>query len=161
MGRKSTYTRKIADEICLRLAQGESLRSICQDEHMPDKATVLRWITSASDLYKAFRDQYAEARSAQREGLFDEILDIADNSANDWMDRETRAGRVVRAPDHEHVQRSNIRIEARKWILARMDKITAIARGELNPEASNTYELVKGPTRPSKIQKADGDEPNG
>ena len=42
-GRPSKYTKAVADEICLRLAKGETLRSICRDEHMPHEATVRQW----------------------------------------------------------------------------------------------------------------------
>ena len=35
-GRPSTYGQEIADEVCRRLAGGESLRAICRDEGIPD-----------------------------------------------------------------------------------------------------------------------------
>ncbi|WP_431196787.1 hypothetical protein [Pseudomonas aeruginosa] len=43
-GRPSDYTPEIAQAICMRIAEGESLRMICRDDSMPDKSTVLRWI---------------------------------------------------------------------------------------------------------------------
>src|SRR5262249_46433192 len=54
-GRPSDYCAEIAMTICDRLADGESLRAICADAGMPDKATVFRWIGR----HKAFRNQYA------------------------------------------------------------------------------------------------------
>lgn len=39
-GRPSKFTQEIADEICRRLAMGESLRSICRDEGFPTEAAV-------------------------------------------------------------------------------------------------------------------------
>ena len=45
-GRPSLYTKALAAKICLRLAEGETLRSICRDKAMPDKATVLRWLAN-------------------------------------------------------------------------------------------------------------------
>ena len=57
-GRPSRYTSELAAVICERLAEGETLRSICRDDKMPDKATVLRWL---GDKAKTdFRDQYAQ-----------------------------------------------------------------------------------------------------
>ncbi len=56
IGRPSLYTEALAAKICRRLAEGETLRAICRDTAMPDKATVLRWL---ADKKRAdFRDQY-------------------------------------------------------------------------------------------------------
>ena len=41
-GRPSRFSDEISEEICRRLAGGESLRSICRSEAMPHLATVLR-----------------------------------------------------------------------------------------------------------------------
>jgi hypothetical protein len=49
----------------------------------------------------------------------DEVVTIADDASNDWMDVETKAGRIVRTFDHEHVQRSRLRIDTRTWLMAR------------------------------------------
>lgn len=110
-GRPSSYTQEIGDAICERIAEGESLRSICGAEDMPSKSAVFRWL--ATDL--TFRDQYARAKEAQAEALADEIMDIADDGSNDWMEKEH--GPVL---DAEHVQRSKLRIEARKWVAAKL-----------------------------------------
>ena len=42
-GRPPDYTEALAEEICLRLAEGESLVSMCREEGMPGRATVFRW----------------------------------------------------------------------------------------------------------------------
>ncbi len=77
-GRPSLYTEALVAKICRRLAEGETLRAICRDEAMPDKATVLRWL---GDKTKAdFRDQCAHAREMQADALFDEALEIADDA---------------------------------------------------------------------------------
>jgi Lanthionine synthetase C-like protein len=75
-GRPSDYCAEIAMTICDRLAEGKSLRAICTDAGMPDKATVLRWIGR----HKGFRDQYAWAREAQADDLSEECLEIADDT---------------------------------------------------------------------------------
>jgi hypothetical protein len=41
-GRPSHYSAEIADTICNRLAGGESLRAICANAGMPNRATVSR-----------------------------------------------------------------------------------------------------------------------
>jgi hypothetical protein len=45
MARPSSYSVKVADTICERLAEGKSLNSICASDDMPHKATVFRWIS--------------------------------------------------------------------------------------------------------------------
>lgn len=147
MGRKSSFTKKVGDEICLRISQGESLRSICRDESMPPKVTVLRWLLSDQPLYSGFRAQYAQAREIQRHGYEDEIIDIADDGSNDWVDRECRNGDTIRVVDHEHIQRSKERIDARKWVLGRMEKRKE--RGEGQDKGPQKIELVIAP-KPSK-----------
>ncbi len=108
-GRPSLYTEALAVKLCLRLAEGETLRAICRDEAMPDKATVLRWL---GDEAKAdFRDQYAHARDMQADALFDEALEIADDASGDWS--TDKDGKKV--PDHENIQRSRLRVDTRKW----------------------------------------------
>lgn len=53
------YTRAIADEICQRLAGGESLASICKDEAMPTRPAVHCWVRQDVD---GFATQYRQAR---------------------------------------------------------------------------------------------------
>jgi hypothetical protein len=43
-GRPSIRTREIENEICFRIAGGESLRHICLDPKMPCRDTVFRWL---------------------------------------------------------------------------------------------------------------------
>ncbi len=113
-GRPSLYTEALAAEICRRLAEGETLRSVCRDKAMPDKATILRWL---ADKKKAdFRDQYVYAREMQADALFDEALEIADDASGDWS--TDKDGKKVL--DHEHVQRSRLRVDTRKWAAGKM-----------------------------------------
>ena len=109
------FSEEVADAICEGIADGRSLRSICADEGMPNKATVFRWLA----VNDAFRDQYARARDAQADALFDEILDIADDASNDWMERngDGPEGWILNG---EHVQRSRVRIDARKWMAGKL-----------------------------------------
>jgi hypothetical protein len=53
------------------------------------------------------------------ERMAEEILDIADDGSNDWIERE-QDGRTVIVADHEHIQRSKLRVDARKWLMAKM-----------------------------------------
>lgn len=115
MARPSEFTKEVADEICERISNGESLRAICLDEHMPGKSTVFRWL--AAD--QVFQDQYTRAREAQAETLADEMVDIADDGHNDWM--EKNFGEDTRWVENgEAIRRSALRIDTRKWVAARL-----------------------------------------
>jgi hypothetical protein len=77
-GRSSGYSAEIADAICNRLVNGESLRAICADPAMPAKATVCRWLARNQE----FRRSYAIARECQAEDFADAILEIADGCSD-------------------------------------------------------------------------------
>jgi hypothetical protein len=115
-GRPSGYSAEIADTICNRLAGGESLRAICADAGMPDRATVSRWLAR----YEEFHDLYGFARECQAECLVDKILEIARDSSGDYVEKRLPDGKVVRVVDHENIALSLIRINALKWMVARM-----------------------------------------
>lgn len=115
-GRPSIYTQELANKICEGLAQGRSLRSICRDEGMPSEATVRGW---AMDNYQGFYSQYARARDIGIDALAEETLEISDDGANDWMlvEDPKSPGYVLNG---EHVQRSRLRVDTRKWYVAKL-----------------------------------------
>ena len=115
-GRPSDYSAEIADTICNRLAGGESLRAICADDGMPDRATVSRWLAH----YEEFRDLYGSARECQAESLVDEILKIARDSSRDYVKKVGVDSKVTWVVDREHIARCALRISALKWMVARM-----------------------------------------
>lgn len=121
MGRPTKYNKTLGNKICERLASGESMRSICRDEEFPHKVTVMRWLLSESDTYKEFRTQYALARQIQYEFMADEILDIADDGKNDYMERTDEEGETTGYQiNGEFVQRSRLRVDTRKWFMSKV-----------------------------------------
>lgn len=116
MGRPSDYSIETTTAICIRLGLGESLREICRDEGMPDKATVMRWLAT----HQAFRDQYASAREAQADYYAEEIVEISDDATNDWMLRNRGDGETEEVENKEVLARSRLRVDTRKWLMARM-----------------------------------------
>jgi hypothetical protein len=73
MGRPSTFTQEVADAICERIADGESVRVICSEPGMPNRATVLRWLSE----HPEFAAKHAHAREAQADVMDEIILDCA------------------------------------------------------------------------------------
>jgi hypothetical protein len=114
-GRPSDYSDALATLICDRIAEGESLRGICKDEGMPDKATVLRWLKKPENT--AFRDQYAQAHEDQAETMAAEILEIADDGSNDFM-TVTKGDASYVIENKEWTSRSKLRVEARFKLMA-------------------------------------------
>lgn len=116
-GRPSDYTDELAELICLRLAEGESLRSVCRDDGMPSKQAVLRWLARNDQ----FRAQYVRAKEEGAEAIAEEMFDIADDGTNDWMEKLDKDGEAIGYQlNGEHVQRSKLRIDTRKWYLSKI-----------------------------------------
>jgi hypothetical protein len=83
---------------------------------MPDQRTIYRWL----EAHEQFRQQYARAREIQADTLFDEMLDIADDARNDWMKRNHGEDDPGWVANGEHIQRSRLRIESRKWMAGKL-----------------------------------------
>jgi hypothetical protein len=113
----STFTETVGDRICERIAEGESLRTICRDEGMPAMSTVFKWLAAN----EAFSEQYARAREAQADALFEDILPIADDGRNDWMEKQdAEGGNAGWRENGEALRRSQLRIDARKWMASKL-----------------------------------------
>ena len=90
-----------------------SLRSALSQSNMPSNETFYKWLDEDKDKTK----QYARACNKRADLIFEDILDIADESHSDKKVLED--GREV--IDNEVVQRSRLRIDARKWMLSKMN----------------------------------------
>lgn len=117
MGRPSSYTPEIAEEICERLAGGESLYRICHDEHMPSESTVRAWAIDDRDGFSA---KYTRARDLGLDHVAEEVMAIADDASDDWETRVREDGSEYLALNSDHVNRSKLRFEARRWYLSKL-----------------------------------------
>lgn len=115
-GRPTLYTEAIANEICERLAAGETLRTICKSEHMPHESTVRWWVVSDKE---GFSTHYTRARDLGLDAIAEELFDIADDGTNDWM-TVGRAGAEIQVENREVTNRSKLRCETRKWYLSKL-----------------------------------------
>lgn len=122
IGRPSDYTEELADSICESLADGKSLVEICKQDDMPSRATVFRWLAAN----QVFQDMYARAREEQAETLADEIVGIADEECTTVRadKHSSRAdddeGNTEVVFDSTAVQRNRLRVDARKWVAAKL-----------------------------------------
>jgi len=143
IGRPSIFSQDLGDLICLLMAEGKSLNSICKLDGMPHKSTVLLWVVKGdrgdAD-YKDFSDQYRRAREAQTEAALDDVIEISDDDRLDYIFRSgtdesgESAGAIV---NHENISRSKLRIETRFRFAAKMhprkygEKLTTALEGTL------------------------------
>jgi hypothetical protein len=94
----------------------------------------MRWVGEN----EKFREHYTRAREMQSEVFFDEMIAIADESDGDWTDKVNGKGEVIgKRVDNEAVQRSKLRLDARKWIVSKTlpkkygDKLSLDHSGEV------------------------------
>jgi hypothetical protein len=116
MGRPSVYSDKLANDICIRIALGESLRRICMEDKMPAQSSVYEWLLRHAD----FAEKYTRARELQAETQFDELTDIVDQppELNHVVDKN---GELVEVKfDSSYVAWMKLRVDTRKWTAARM-----------------------------------------
>lgn len=108
-GRPSKYTPEIAAEICQRLSDGEPLRQICRDSHMPAWTSVYAW--AAAD--KELSERIAQAREQGADAIAEEALEIIDTTPQYVL---TKNGEAI---DSAYVTWQRNRAELRLKLLAK------------------------------------------
>ena len=111
MGRPSIYSKDLTDRICVRLALGESIRSICKDEEMPSQALIYLWLNR----HPEFLEQYTRAREEQAETHADEIVDIADETPATVPVFDKDGNQIDIKLDSAYIAWQKQRIDSRKW----------------------------------------------
>lgn len=112
MAYKPKQIEKLFSDILSEIEAGASLRSTLKKEGMPSSRVFYQWLEA--DLEKVKR--YARATELRADAIFEDILDIADDSSGDK--KYTEQGEVM---DSEFVQRSKLRVDARKWIASKLN----------------------------------------
>lgn len=90
------------------------MRSVLRDDGMPSMTTVFRWLRED----EAFQQQYARAKEEAADSLADEIVDIADERDGKAIMADGEEVSVVF--DSTAVARNRLRVDARKWIAAKL-----------------------------------------
>ena len=89
VGRPTLYTVDLAEEICDQIADGHSLRQICDQPGYPDRRTVLRWLGNNPD----FVARANAAWQLQAEAMADEMITIIEQMEQGEL--EPQAARVI------------------------------------------------------------------
>ena len=84
---------------------------------MPAPSSVVRWALGDRE---GFSERYARARQMQCEAIADEILEISDDGKRDTVTRTDRDGNEYVHVNHDHIARSRLRVESRKWLLSKI-----------------------------------------
>lgn len=148
-GRPTRYTEAAAKEICTRLANGESLRSICSSPHLPSSGTVLMWVV---DDRNGFAKRYERAREAQAHHHADAIGALA-SVAEDMARDEDAIPNAIK-----------VAIDARKWCAERMSPSRYyVQRKEVTGANGGPVEVGSSVTVyvPSNGREAGGGESEG
>jgi len=112
VGAPTTYNSHLATVICIRIAEGESLRQILRDGGMPAQSTVYEWLLR----HPEFAENYTRAREEQADTLADEIISIADEQPEIIAVVDKKTGALIEHKlDGAFLQWQKNRIEARKW----------------------------------------------
>ena len=129
-GRTSLSTPELAAVICERIAYGESLVAISSSPHMPSYQTIMAWLRGNND----FEAMYRQAKEDQADTLADEIIAIADSVKD--------AGPT----DSAKVNAARLRVDARKWVAAKLkpkvygDRVEAALSGAVTVQHTITDE---------------------
>ena len=143
MGRPSEFSDDIFAEICERMAGGGTLRKICQDDHLPSRETVIRWVRNDDGR----RRLYDLARQAQADWYADEIVELSRDRSNDtFTDKDGR-----QSANHAAVARDKLICDNLKFLMA---KLHPGRYGEkLTPEAQQTETLAISWKQPERIER--------
>lgn len=104
------FTQKLADEICERISNGETLRAICREVDKPSFFTVYKWLRANEE----FKAAFDAARDVGFDVIAQECLAIADDASEDYV-----MGKKGPVFDKEHVMRARLKVETRLKLLAK------------------------------------------
>jgi hypothetical protein len=136
---------KAIETIFTEMAQGKSLRQILDhNDTLPSRRLFYEWMAKDSVL----SNHYEAISLLRADIMFDEMIEIADDGTRDYMTKEIGDGIEVQVLNTEHIQRSRLRIDARKWILSKM---VPKKFGDKTDITTNGKELPSTPIAPSTI----------
>jgi hypothetical protein len=91
---------------------GEPLGRTLSEKGMPSRTSFYTWLEEI----KGYSERYARACELRADAIFEEIFDIADETSRDTI--ITEKGEI---PNSEWINRSRLRVDARKWALSKMN----------------------------------------
>jgi hypothetical protein len=92
------YTEEIAIAICAKIAEGDTMKAICSDDHFPPYYVITYWMAR----YPEFKKMLAEARRARAGIYHDEIVEIAET-----VDEDNAKSAKIRLDAYKHLAAVN------------------------------------------------------
>ena len=145
-GAPSLYTPEVAAAICHDIAIGHTVAQAARNAGIAPK-TIFAWRLQHAD----FGELYARAKAAQMDYFAEELIEIADDGSNEWIEREGKPALLNR----EHVQRSQLRVDTRKWLMSKLAAQQYRDRQELTgPGGTPLFDRLMNMTDAQRIAEA-------
>ena len=142
-GRPTLYSEALAEKICQRIANGDSLVTIGKDAKFPARSTIMKWLAdSACD---GFVDKYTRAKEDQADFYAAQVIEIADK-VRPVVKKTLKDDGKVEEVHTDGVERSRLMMDARKWYASKLapkkygDKIAVGGADDL-PEIKSVHSL--------------------
>lgn len=120
-GRPAVYSDELANTICALLAEGMSLKAVCELEGMPTRSTVFKWIHEDTN---GFMNKYARAKEESSDAFAERMMEIAEE---------------VDLKNGLSVQKARLQIDTMKWLMSKQkpkkygDKLDVTSDGKALP----------------------------
>lgn len=109
-------TPETFDTIIAGVEGGLAVRNLCPENEVSTRSFYQHLRASPEN-----EKRYARAKEMTAELYAEECIEIADDGQNDWMERKGEEGQSLGwTLNGEHVQRSKLRIDVRKWAAAKL-----------------------------------------
>jgi len=115
VGRPSTYTPELTDEICALISEGNSIRTIGEMDGMPVPSTIFKWLR----LHPEFTEQYEKAKEESADALVAQMLDIASEMPMIY-EADAKGDMVATKLDSAGVARNRLRVDTIKWYASKL-----------------------------------------
>ena len=118
------------------------MRTICRDDDVPSIATIFNWFRSQP----GFLEQYARAKEESADAMAEDILEIADNEVEqplivDGLPLQVD-GKLVMIKDNVSVNHARLRVDTRKWLMAKMKPKKYGERMELAGDEKSPLQII-------------------
>jgi hypothetical protein len=119
------YRQRIVDLVCEATKETDKgMKRICDafrkdDSLFPSRRTIRDWISEDANLAA----QYARAKEMQADHIFEQIIDIADDDSEDaiFVEGDEESGKSAKmVKNKEFMERSKLRVDTRKWVVAKL-----------------------------------------
>jgi hypothetical protein len=115
-GVKFKRSKANANRICDMIIDRTTLRQIGEVMGCP-ASSFIKWAHADPS---GFGEQYARALELRAELMAEDIVEISDDSSNDYLKYELANGAIQEIPDKEYIARSRLRVDTRKWLMSKM-----------------------------------------